>query len=133
MVRSERCWIWCAVLLVSCYRPEVHVAPDERRSASVHGHSPRDASIPESTDPPTERPVPFAVENVRTQWVVRVNVKNDGVRYLLVTGLVPKGSENDPPADADYSVLRQVSEEWVLRAGLPLRSITKPGPRGAGN
>lgn len=62
---------------------------------------------------------------VAARWIVH-EVVDRGERYLLVEGRVDKGEEADPPAEADYVVLRQTTEAEAASSKLPVRTLTIP-------
>lgn len=85
-------------------------------------------STPVSTPidrPPSTTPAPIPAVPITAQWIVSEHVGN-ATRWLLVAGLVPRGTEADPAADTDYMVIRTVDEAFARKSGLPVRTLTIP-------
>ena len=76
-----------------------------------------------SSVPAPAPPAPPA--SVAARWIVHEEIGNAS-RWLLVAGTVRRGAEDDPPADADYVILRSVDESFARSAGLPVRTLTIP-------
>jgi len=72
--------------------------------------------------PPTNTPIP---SKVACRWIVH-EVVDRSERYLLVEGRVDKGEESDPPAEADYVVLRATTPVEAASYKLPVRTLTIP-------
>lgn len=78
-----------------------------------------------SMAPPVDLPT-VAPAKVPASWIVKEQVGSAAIRYLRVKGLVPRGAEIDPPAEADYVMEKEISEAEARASRLPVRTLAVP-------